>query len=191
MKLIIGLGNPGFKYKKTRHNIGFMALDYIQKNIGGFSKWKFNKLFAAEVARNNESSVFLAKPQTYMNDSGRAAKTIIENLKLKIENLIVVHDDFDLPIGNFKLEKEKGSAGHKGVQSIIEALSTNNFWRLRIGIRPQNMLENTQADLPAEIRQPTKKAEDFVLKKFTRQEKEIIDKTIPEAVNILLKAISH
>jgi len=180
MKLLIGLGNPGFKYKKTRHNAGFMTLNYIQKNIGGFSKWKLNKKFQAEISENPEANILLAKPQTYMNKSGESVKSLVINYQLSVIDLFVIHDDFDLPIGSFKLEKEKGSAGHKGVQSIISSLGANNFWRLRIGIRPQNL--GTE---PLNSGLVPSKAENFVLKKFTREEKSTLENTIPEAVNAL------
>lgn len=213
MRLIIGLGNPGFRYRKTRHNTGFLAVDYIQKNISGFSKWKLNKNFQAEISKNDDNSVILAKPQTYMNDSGVAAKSLVNYLNLfpersaiedsteskgfciksstssgnKLNNLLIIHDDFDLPLGEFKIEQSRGSAGHKGVQSIIDALGANDFWRLRIGIRPLSTTENIKAGLPAGIRQLAEKAGDFVLKKFTREEKTIIDKIIPEAVKIFFE----
>jgi PTH1 family peptidyl-tRNA hydrolase len=188
MKLIIGLGNPGFRYRKTRHNAGFIALDYIQKNIGGFSKWKNEKKFAAEISKNTGLKIILAKPQTYMNNSGIAVKSLMAYGKWQIADLVVIHDDFDLPIGSFKLEKEKGSAGHKGVQSIINSLGTNSFQRLRIGTRPVNATKRPKADLSAEA---LAKAGDYVLKKFTREERAIIEKTIPEAINVLPLAISH
>jgi PTH1 family peptidyl-tRNA hydrolase len=188
MKLIIGLGNHGFKYKKTRHNIGFMAIDYIQKNIGGFSKWKQNKKIMTEISKNSDRAIVLAKPQTFMNNSGKAAALLVSSYKFQVLNIFILHDDFDLPIGNFKLEKGKGSAGHKGVQSIVDSLGTNNFWRLRIGIRPKNLgtksLERGLVPLLA-------KAEDFVLRKFTKEEKKIIDKTIPKAINALIEATIH
>ena len=177
-KLIIGLGNPGFRYKKTRHNVGFATLDYIQKNIGGFSWWKNNKKLQAEISENTEQNIILAKPQTYMNKSGEAAKVLITDYQLPITNLFVAHDDFDISLGEFKLEKDRGAAGHKGVQSIIDALGTNEFWRLRIGVRPANIT-------------PQDRAEDFVLKKFTREERKIIEKIIPIAVTAIFEAIHY
>ena len=172
MKLIIGLGNPGFRYKKTRHNTGFLAVDYIQKNLSGFSKWKNKKNLLAEISENSEQNIILAKPQTYMNKSGEATKLLLTDYRLPPTAFYVIHDDFDLLIGEYRLEQNRGSAGHKGVQSIINTLGSNNFWRLRIEIKPLNAAENI-------------KAEDFVLKKFNREEKTIINKIIPEAVKAL------
>jgi PTH1 family peptidyl-tRNA hydrolase len=189
-KFIIGLGNPGFRYKKTMHNAGFLAVDYIQKNIGGFSKWKNNKKLLAEISENPEQNMILAKPQTYMNKSGETAKLLLTDYRLPTTVLFVIHDDFDIPIGEFKLEKNRGAGGHHGVQSIIDALGTNKFWRLRIGIKPKNMQSLIKADLSAGIRQLAEKAEDFVLKKFTREERKIIEKIIPEAARQLLEMIS-
>jgi PTH1 family peptidyl-tRNA hydrolase len=194
MKLIIGLGNPGFRYRKTRHNAGFLAVDYAQKNLDGFSKWKNKKNLLAEISENYEQNIILAKPQNYMNKSGEATKLLLarclfpERAKRvegpradskpstgsgdNFKSFTVIHDDFDLPLGEFKLEQNRSSAGHRGVQSIIDALGTNEFWRLRIGIRPTNITEQA-------------KAEDYVLKKFTREEKAIIEKIIPEAIKTL------
>lgn len=144
MFLIVGLGNPGIKYQKTWHNIGFRAVDEIPK-------------------RNN---LVMAKPQSFMNNSGKTVKVLIKHYKLNPENLIIIHDDIDLPLGKFKIQKNRGSAGHKGVQSIIKELGTKNFWRIRIGICPQ--------------KGKPKNIEKFVLKKITKEEKtikEIIKKT--------------
>ena len=172
MKLIIGLGNPGFRYRKTRHNAGFLAVDYAQKNLDGFSKWKNNKKLQAEISENYEQNIILAKPQTYMNKSGEATKLLLTDYRLPPTALFIIHDDFDLPLGEYRLEQNRSSAGHKGVQSIIDDLSANNFWRLRIGIRPAIASEPI-------------KAEDYVLKKFTREERTIIEKIIPEAIKTL------
>ena len=185
MKLIVGLGNPELKYEKTRHSTGFLAVDYIQKNIGAFSRWQLKKKLKAKISEgqlDKDTRIILAKPQTFMNNSGDAVKLLTSNLSAKggsasggqllTSNLFVVHDDFDLLLGAFKVEKERGSAGHKGVQSIIDALGTNDFWRLRIGIRPANIDTNI-------------KAEDYVLKNFSKEEMEIMQETIKEAAKIL------
>ena len=183
MKLIVGLGNPGVKYKKTRHNLGFLAIDNFQLTINKFSNWYFEKKFSSEISQGkiNQEKIILAKPQTYMNKSGLAVKFLIENwrpptrhsLKIAegsafisrprfaraIENLFVIHDDLDLPLGKFKLQKGRGSAGHRGVQSIIDALGTKNFWRLRIGIK--SIMNNEQPTM--------NNIEKFVLEKFNQK----------------------
>jgi PTH1 family peptidyl-tRNA hydrolase len=174
MKIVVGLGNPGKKYEKTRHNVGFLTVDYIPKNVGGFSDWQLKKKLKSKVSENKELKILLAKPQTFMNSSGEAVKKMLTDYKLPTTALTVVHDDFDLPLGTFKFESDRGSAGHKGVRSIIDALGTKDFWRLRIGIRPPHLETNLKADA-------------FVLKNFSKGEKEIIKKTIAKAVENLFE----
>jgi len=185
MFIIIGLGNPGPKFKNTRHNAGFLALDkFAEKN--SFPDFELKKKYAAKISEGNfcGQTVLLAKPQTFMNNSGKAVKKIIdnfkigeliENCKLKIENcIIVVHDDVDLPVGKIKISKDRGSAGHKGVESIIKAVGNENLIRIRIGIASQN----------------DEKAEKIVLKKFIRQEQNLIDRATDkacQALDILIK----
>lgn len=135
MKLIVGLGNPGEKYKDTRHNIGFIFVDKLSDEND--VAWKFEKKFNAEIARFDDT--LLAKPQTFMNNSGESVSKIMNFYDIELEDLLVVHDDIDLEHGNIKVEKGRGSAGHKGVQSIIDHLGTNEFERMRIGVgRPDN-----------------------------------------------------
>ena len=131
MKVIVGLGNPGEKYVKNRHNVGFIILDKWVKDRG--LEWKFEKKFNAEVASGGK--LLFIKPQTFMNSSGEAVSKILNFYKIPPENLLVVHDDVDLQIGTTKRQIGRGSAGHKGVESIIEdALGTPQFWRLRVGV---------------------------------------------------------
>ena len=161
MVLIVGLGNPGKKYKMTRHNVGFWVID--------------------ELSKIKKEGWILVKPQTFMNESGKAVKKIIENLKLKIENLIVIHDDIDLLLGKMRIVKNRGAAGHKGVESVIKELGTKNFVRFRIGIKPLSKTIKPFNHLTIES---------FVLQKFTKEEekivKEVIEKTI-EAIEFSLK----
>jgi len=195
MAILIGLGNPGPKFQNTRHNVGFMAVDkFAEKN--NFPDFKLNKKFNFEISEGviNEQKILLAKPQTFMNNSGSAVKKIIKNLgieklidlipqnysersqavlncKLKIENcIIVIHDDIDLPVGKIKIIKERGSAGHKGVESIIKAIGNKNLIRIRIGISPENK----------------PKAEKVVLKKFSGGEKKIIEETIEKTTESII-----
>lgn len=216
MLILIGLGNPGLRFRKTRHNIGFRVLDAFQKaysrlrplqpvglsaQLGqdgptgislksqygenNFPKFKLNKKSRAEISRGviNGQEILLAKPQTYMNESGFAVKALISNLKLQIANLIIVHDDFDLPFGEVKIVENSGSAGHHGVESIIQALGTRNFKRLKIGIRPNYELSTMNYKL-------IPKAEDFVLKKFSKVEENNLAEIIKNAIiaNLLTMA---
>ncbi|MDD5750651.1 MAG: aminoacyl-tRNA hydrolase [Candidatus Pacebacteria bacterium] len=181
MILIAGLGNPGFKYKKTRHNIGFMALDAFQKE-NNFPRFKLNKKAQAEITKGLMSGqeVFLVKPQTFMNNSGQAVKFLVKENSFNENSLIIVHDDFDLPLGEVKISQNSGSGGHHGVQSVIDHLKTQNFTRLRIGTRP--IIEG----LSDEADSGKLKAENFVLKKFSKDE----EKQLPEILKKACDALS-
>ncbi|MFH0739780.1 MAG: aminoacyl-tRNA hydrolase [bacterium] len=185
MLLIVGLGNPGFKFRKTRHNIGFMAVDALAKE-NNFPKFKQNKKAKVEVTKGeiNGQVVFLAKPQTFMNNSGQAVKFLIKEHGFNENSLIIIHDDFDLPFGEVKLAENSGSGGHHGVQSIIDYLKTQNFKRIRIGIRPSSRAELTTGLRPQDgkgLGFTNLKAEDFVLKKFTKQEQSMLSGFIKKA----------
>ncbi|MBC8249886.1 MAG: aminoacyl-tRNA hydrolase [Anaerolineales bacterium] len=132
-KLIVGLGNPGRKYAGNRHNIGFQCLDRLAEAWGlSFSRRKHKALLAqGEIAG---LKVILAKPQTFMNLSGDAVERLARFYKLPPENILVIYDDLDLPLGRVRLRPEGGSGGHKGMKSIVEHLGTNGFPRLRVGI---------------------------------------------------------
>ena len=164
MIVIIGLGNPGEKFKNTRHNAGFMALDEF-KEKNNFPEFKISKKMKAELSENylEEKKIILAKPQTFMNNSGKSVKKLITSYKLQISScMVIIHDDIDLPLGEIKISKNSGSAGHKGVESIIKELGIKDFTRIRIGICPQIKPENV---------------DQFVLKNFTKEEKEVIKKS--------------
>ena len=171
MIIIIGLGNPGEKFKNTRHNVGFMAVDkFAEKN--SFPEFKLQKKSNALISEGiiGEEKIILAKPQTFMNDSGKAVKKLIENWKLKIENcVVVVHDDIDLPVGKIKIIKERGSAGHKGVESIIKSIGNDGLIRFRIGIGGER----------------EKKAMKVVLKNFSSEEQKIINETLQKVADAL------
>jgi len=135
MKLVIGLGNPGKQYEKTRHNVGFMILDeYLDQ-----SKWSKNDYAEYIKADIDGEKVIFIKPTTFMNLSGNAVRYFIKYYKINIENILVIHDDLDIEVGEFKLKINSSSGGNNGVSSIIECLGTNNFLRLKVGIsKPLN-----------------------------------------------------
>ena len=176
MRIIIGLGNPGEKYKETRHNIGFKIIDEFGKK-NSFPKFRLSKKTNSLISKKeiNGEEILLSKPQTFMNDSGRAVKKLVSHFKFHVSSLIVVHDDIDLLLGKIKIVKNRGSAGHKGVESIIKELGSKNFIRIRVGILPQ---KNKPKD--------TKK---FVLERFTKEEKEVIEKVIKKTTLALLTLI--
>ena len=160
MIIIIGLGNPGKKFQKTRHNLGFIFVDYLKRKYQ-FPSFQikedlFSKISSGKILKEK---VILVKPQTFMNLSGEAVKAIKDYFKVPSEQIWVIHDDLDLPLGKAKISKGKGSGGHKGVQSIIDSLKTKNFIRFRIGIMPKD-------------KKVIKK--EFVLDKFSKEELRII-----------------
>lgn len=139
MKLVVGLGNPGDKYRNNRHNIGFILLDRFAND--NQLEWKFEKKFEAEIARlkTPDKDLLLVKPQTFMNNSGEAVRKILDFYNIPPKDVLVVHDEIDLPAGTTKMGRGMGSAGHKGVQSLIDHLGANDFERLRVGVgRPEN-----------------------------------------------------
>jgi PTH1 family peptidyl-tRNA hydrolase len=174
MKIIIGLGNPGTEYENTRHNTGFMLVDKLARDAGAV--WQFNKRFKAEIAESR--GVFFVKPQTFMNESGIAVAAVLSYYKLLPRTLgilkakgadlsqilTVAHDDLDIEFGKYKISVDSRSAGHRGVQSIIDHLKTKNFQRIRLGIKPEE-----------KNRIPTDK---FVLMKFSAEEKEKLNALI-------------
>ncbi len=160
MKLIVGLGNPGEQYKNTRHNAGFLAMDFILNDGDGFMLAKPSHEFKSEVhtLQVGEQKIMFLKPQTYMNDSGQALKVVCNFYKMDIrQDLLVLHDDSDLPFGTIRTTDSSSSAGQNGVQSIIDNLGTQDFHRVRIGV------ETRQSRTDMDTR-------DFVLQKFTDDE---------------------
>jgi len=181
MKLIVGLGNPGFLYARNRHNIGFMCVSHLAKMQGiRFDR----KQGAARTGIGNIAGykVVVARPQTYMNASGESVNTLMKKLNVTPSDLIVIHDDLDLPVGKIRLRLGGSSGGHKGIDSIISRTGTRDFNRIRVGIgRPDGSESSDAAKEEAVIA--------YVLSDFTAEEKKIIDETIPqvsEAIACLL-----
>jgi len=158
LKLIIGLGNPGTGYKKTRHNIGFLAADNIaNRNRLSFKESCFNAHISTGTAY--KESIIIAKPRTYMNLSGEAVSGITEHYNLTPKDIIVIHDDMDIEFGRIKIKTQGGSAGHRGIESIIYNLQSDEFTRIRAGIGKPTV------DTP-----PV----DFVLQDFTETENKLL-----------------
>lgn len=166
MKIIIGLGNPGEKFTSTRHNVGFMIVDKIQENWN-LSTWEFNKKFNSQIAKGNFNSqeLLLVKPETFMNLSGDSVRAILDFYKLTPDDIIVIHDDLDITLGKYKIATDSTSAGHNGVQDIIDKIGTKKFIRLRVGI-------GQEKDGAIVCRLDAK---DFVLQKFTQEELKTIE----------------
>jgi PTH1 family peptidyl-tRNA hydrolase len=200
MLILIGLGNPGEKYTGTRHNVGFEFLDKL-KTEWNFPDFQLEKKFNAEISKDSlpllpsgegarradegkEQEILLVKPQTFVNLSGQAVLNILHFYKILPENILILHDDLDLPLGTFRLAEDSRSAGHNGVQNIIDQLGTQKFKRLRIGIKL-----DSETDLPVESASEAAKAEVFVLQKFSAEEKEKIEKLFPEVLEKIKEII--
>jgi peptidyl-tRNA hydrolase, PTH1 family len=168
MKLIIGLGNPGEKYKNNRHNSGFIILDELKKDWG-FSDFEFSQKFNAEISEGiykleaKSYKLILAKPQNFMNNSGEAVQKIMGFYKLTPEDILVIHDDLDIDFGEFKISNDSGPAGHNGVQDIIDKIGTKNFKRFRVGI--EGAEKRKARTIPGDV---------FVLQDFSQEELEKI-----------------
>jgi PTH1 family peptidyl-tRNA hydrolase len=173
MKLIVGLGNPGNEYKNTRHNAGFMVVD----KIAGNKKWTLRKKFEAEICEIKPSgavtAALLARPVTFMNESGRAVRKIVDFYKIKLKNLYLIHDDLDLRLGEYKLQMGKGPKAHNGVISVEKYLRGVDFWRLRVGVNArQSGLRFVSGD-------------DYVLEAFSKTELKDLSKVVDEVVEAM------
>ncbi|MGH9856284.1 MAG: aminoacyl-tRNA hydrolase [Acidobacteriota bacterium] len=169
MKLIVGLGNPGEKYADTRHNCGFMVVDHLLKEFGTDKvAWSSNSKLKSDTATfvietaTGEEKVILAKPQTYMNDSGQSVSLLTNFYKIKPEDLWLVYDELDLPLGYLKIRNGGAAAGHHGVESVMESIGTDKFWRFRLGIGKSHDKEHAIG------RQTIKDAKEYVLDSFSQ-----------------------
>ena len=185
-KLIIGLGNPGAEYDHTRHNVGFMILDKLAKLAE--VDFEFDKKINAEIAKGKieKTTVILARPFTFVNKSGEAARKLKLKNKSKLEDIIIVHDDLDIEFGRFKLSYQKDSGGHRGVQSIIDAFKSNKFWRLRIGTSNRKLATARDQNT---LKAKREAVGDFVLAKFSPAEYDTLKKTLKEAIERLLTVL--
>ncbi len=185
MKVIIGLGNIGEKYQNTRHNCGFIFIDqFFEKLKKEMPEIKFHedkKLLSAIVKTNYKNQqILLVKPTTYMNLSGEALANILSFYKATTDDVIIIYDDIDLPLGTTRF-REKGSAGtHNGMRNIIEKLGTENFKRIRIGIESRGELNPKEQDLHS-----------FVLNKFKKEELPLLEKSLDEAIIKVEQLISE
>lgn len=181
MKLVIGLGNPGKQYEKTRHNIGFMVLDALQKELSEYkiNKWETSKKFNAEICGvtvSHDNKIILAKPLTFMNDSGVAVQLIAHFYQMTHRDIIVVHDDKDIMLGEIKIQTDRSSAGHNGVESIITHIGTQDFTRVRVGIKRAS--ERGMQDTAR-----------FVLSKFGLFERKKVNDVIERSVEEIKKIL--
>jgi peptidyl-tRNA hydrolase, PTH1 family len=173
MKIIVGLGNPGKKYERTRHNAGFMAIDELARSLHLDINHEKYSAFIAK-AQIDEESTILTKPLTYMNDSGRAISAILRDTYVGVNDLIVLHDELDLPLGSVRIKINGGHGGHNGLRSIIELVGSSDFTRVRLGIgRPA----------------PGMDAADYVLSPFLSEERILLPDVMAraaEAVRVII-----
>lgn len=173
IKLVVGLGNPGKKYENTRHNIGFMVVDALLRylKLRDYSEECLSQLYRFNVL-NKE--VFIAKPYTYMNNSGLALINLMETYGIAPEETVVVHDDLDIPLGKVKLKFDGSSGGHHGIESIVKEIKTDKFYRLRVGIsRPKDKSKVTE----------------YVLSPFSREEEETLYRVLHKSKECLLRCV--
>jgi PTH1 family peptidyl-tRNA hydrolase len=170
MKLIVGLGNPGKKYEGTRHNAGFLALEYL-RNEWGFPTFRENNSFQAECSegRIGNEKIILTRPLTFMNDSGNAVQTLMHFYKIETNDLTVVHDDIDISLGSIRESFDSRSAGHNGVEDIIAKIGAKDFLRFRIGIRTARVASGDTSFDTAQ----------FVLDAFPPEERALIGSLFP------------
>jgi PTH1 family peptidyl-tRNA hydrolase len=162
-KIIFGLGNSGDDYASTYHNAGRLFADFIAEHENPEERWKTVKKDGFEFVKTD--GLVLIKSLGFMNESGRPAKAIVKYFKYSPKDLVIAHDDSDINLGSYKISKDRGSAGHKGVQSVIDHLKTREFERIRIGVRPQNQ---------------KKQAGDFVLKPLSKKDEALLKKAFLE-----------
>ncbi len=173
--VFFGLGNPGPKYKNTRHNIGFMIIDFIASKEGVCFK-KENLCLVSSFSYKGQR-IILAKPQTYMNLSGDGVRQVLNFYKLSLSDILVIHDDLDLEFLNLKFQKNRGSGGHKGISHIHKVLNTSSYMRLKLGIGKDK--ENSQ------------KTSDFVLDKFSQTQDLVLKKFIEKSTEGLYFLLDH
>lgn len=170
MHIVVGLGNPGTEYEHTRHNAGRNALQWFQKKHN-FSEWVFDKKLNAHTSEGKcgKSNVLLVVPDTFMNNSGKTVRGLVKSKKAARE-LLVVYDDLDIPFGDMKISFGRSSGGHNGLESIIRAVGTKDFPRLRVGVSP--------ATPSGKMKKPVgeKKVLDFLLGDFSKKEREVMPK---------------
>lgn len=171
MKLIVGLGNPGKEYENTRHNVGFKMLDVLSSR----ARFALDKKFEAEICK--VSNFLFVKPQTFMNDSGRSVRKIMDFFKIGVEELVLIHDDLDLKLGDYKIQKMVGPKVHNGVNSVEVCVGNRDFMRLRLGIDGRENLGFVGSGA------------DYVLGKFSKEEAILLADIMDEAGDELLVAL--
>ncbi|HLA94420.1 MAG TPA: aminoacyl-tRNA hydrolase [Pyrinomonadaceae bacterium] len=173
--LIVGLGNPGASYEKTRHNLGFMLVDMLAREAQTQVKRDECRALIGRAVIENET-VDLAKPQTFMNLSGESVSCLLSKPDRSVEKLIVISDDLALPLGTIRLRPKGSHGGHNGLRSIIDCLRTSDFIRLRIGMLPEHPVANTK---------------NFVLENFAKSEAETVEKVLKDSADAIRTVVKY
>jgi len=178
--IIVGLGNPGPEHDQTRHNAGFLALDALQRGFSASDFQMDSKFYATlTTVLIDGKKVMLVKPTTYMNNSGRAIRSLVDFYKLDPKHLVVIHDDLDIAPGTLRTTESSRAAGNNGVESIIETLGTQDFFRIRLGI-----------GRPTETEGVCMPSHDYVLSRFSEEEYTALEKLFPEVESIVRTRLS-
>lgn len=177
MQLIIGLGNPGDRYINTRHNVGFQITDVLRSVANG-NAWQEEKKLYALISKLPTADILLAKPTTFMNESGVAVSKIVNFFKIKHDDVYIIHDDLDIKLGEYKIQLGVGPKNHNGLLSIYEKLATQNFWHVRVGI--DNRCKNNELRIPGE---------EYVLQSFGSGEYKILNAITEKVVEDLSKRV--
>ncbi len=174
MKLYVGLGNPGKEYEKTRHNVGFRVLDAFAEKTGLlFSEKKFKAAYGK--IRISGEEIMCVKPLTYMNLSGEAVQAIVSYYQIEPEDIVIIHDDIDLPCGKLRLRKKGSGGGHNGVKNILQLLGTKEIKRIRIGVGKNELIDQ----------------KDYVLGKFSKEEEAVMAQAYDKASEALVEYATH
>ena len=174
MKLIIGLGNPGKEYENTRHNTGFMVLDRLSEKLNiEMTQNKFKGLYGKSKYKGED--VILLKPQTYMNLSGESVRQVMDFFKINQEDILVIYDDLDMPVGKLRFRQSGSAGGHNGIKNIIAHLNSQDFKRIRVGIDRHKYMN----------------VADYVLSRFSKVESEAIEQGIENAANAVLDYLDN
>lgn len=177
MKLIVGLGNIGERYEKTRHNAGFVVLDRLQGSSSSSASFKLQDKFSGEIFRDGEN-IFL-KPVTMMNESGKSISAVANFYKISPSEIYVIYDDLDIRLGEYKIQFEKGPKVHNGLSSVRQHLGTNSFWHVRIGVDNREVKGNTQ--IPGV---------EYSLREFPPEERQVFEEVVQRVTEEILSVVS-
>lgn len=174
MKLIVGLGNPGKEYEKTRHNAGFLTIEKIIKKLDiKLDKSKCKAKYG--IYKHNDEKIIIAEPQTYMNLSGEAVTSLMKFYDIDIKDVIIIHDDLDLPLGKIRIRYQGSCGGQNGMRNIINLVGTSEINRIRIGISNNKLMDTA----------------DYVLGRFSKEDYEVFDQAIEKAAEAIIYSFDH